>query len=54
MDVVLIGISGAIALALAVWTVVREDASTARRGRHRGSLRTLTSASAVPRGPASA
>ena len=38
MDVVLMGISGAIALVLAVWTVLREDASTAGRGRHRGHL----------------
>lgn len=35
MDWVLMGISGAITLGLAVWTVVREDASTALRGRHR-------------------
>lgn len=36
MDWVIIVISGAIMLALAVWTVLREDRSTARRGRHRG------------------
>ncbi|WP_274602854.1 hypothetical protein [Sinomonas cyclohexanicum] len=39
MDMVLIGISSAIAIALAVWTVVREDSSTALRGRHRGLKR---------------
>jgi hypothetical protein len=36
VDWVVIAISGAILLALAVWTVLREDRSTARRGRHRG------------------
>lgn len=36
MDWVIIVISGAIMLGLAVWTVLREDRSTARRGRHRG------------------
>jgi hypothetical protein len=35
MDWILIGISGVIALALAVWTVVRDDASVVGRGRHR-------------------
>lgn len=36
MDWMIIVISGAIMLGLAVWTVLREDRSTARRGRHRG------------------
>lgn len=36
VDWVVIAISGVILLALAVWTVLHEDRSTARRGRHRG------------------
>jgi hypothetical protein len=36
VDWVVIAVSGVILLALAVWTVLREDRSTARRGRHRG------------------
>lgn len=36
MDWVIIAISGAIVLVLAVWTVLREDRSTVGRGRHRG------------------
>ncbi|GHG44591.1 hypothetical protein GCM10012320_09750 [Sinomonas cellulolyticus] len=41
MDAVLIGISSMIALALGVWTVVREDSSTELRGRHRGPSRLI-------------
>lgn len=51
MDWVIIVISGAIMLALAVWTVLREDRSTARRGRHRGRA---VMVSAVPGPGASA
>jgi hypothetical protein len=49
VDWVIIAISGAIVLALAVWTVLREDGSTARRGRHRG--RPGRSSAVPPRRP---
>lgn len=35
MEWLLMGTSAGIALALAIWTIVREDTSTSRRGRHR-------------------